>query len=128
MPYILLNYYANETRKEACRPEMHSKTAEEMHKEIRDFVESGHVPFIQSKIEDIYYHSSIKAIAAWMANPEQPLHVVTETYKQDWDPLIFDLIFETNPDPEEPETNDSVGEAVDDSHGVSELPDFGEIL
>ena len=128
MPYILLNYYSDETREQACRPEMYSETAEELHKEIHEFVESGHVPFIQANIVETKYHADIETITAWMTNPEEPLHVATETYKRDWQPLIFDLIFKTDPDPEEPEIDDSVGEAVDDSHGASELPDFGENL
>ena len=49
MPYILLNYYSDETREQACRPEMYSETAEGMHKEIRDFVEEGHASFIVEK-------------------------------------------------------------------------------
>lgn len=128
MPYILLNYYSNETREQACRPEMRSKTAEDLHKEILEVIEDGHAPFIQANIEQIEYHTDIKMIAKWMASPGYPLRVVTEIYKRDWQPLIFELIFETNSDPEEPEIDDSVGEAVDDSHGASELPKFGENL
>ena len=92
MPYVLLNYYENEGREIACRPVMDSETAEELHTEIIKFIKNGQHPYIMSLIQKIEYHVDAQQIAQWMKNPKFPLHVATESYKRNKEPLIFDLI------------------------------------
>ena len=53
MPYILLNYYENEERETACRPQMKSETAEELHAETIKFIKDGHHPYIMSLIHRV---------------------------------------------------------------------------
>ena len=92
MPYVLLNYYKGEGRDTACRPIMDSETAEELHAEIIQFIKNGQHPYIMSLIQKIEYHLDTEQIAKWMKNPKPPLHVATETYKRNQEPLIFELI------------------------------------
>ena len=92
MPYVLLNYYKGEGRDTACRPLMVSETAEKLNLEIIHFIKDGHNPFIVSLIQKTEYHVDAQQIEEWMKNPKPPLHVATETYKRNQEPLIFELI------------------------------------
>jgi len=89
--YILLNYHQGNGRQKACTPEMQSTIPGDLLKEIKDFVEDGHSEYIKEIIVKTEYHVDLQKLTEWMYNPNEPLHVATETYTE-WEPIIFELI------------------------------------
>ena len=95
--YTLLNFYIGSKRSLACKPEMKSTTPQELMNEIKEFIEDGHSEYILEKLEKTEYHIDLETLTEWMKNGTEPLHVVTETSKNNyWKPLAFKLIRTTN--------------------------------
>jgi len=89
--YTLLNYSQGSGRQKACLPEMRSTIPGDLLKEIKDFVEDGHSEHIKEILVKTEYHIDLQNLTEWMSNPNEPLHIVTETYTE-WEPIIFELI------------------------------------
>ena len=91
--YTLLNYHIGSKRSTACKPKMKSTTPDELINEIINFVEDGHSQYILKILEKTEYHINLDTLTEWMKTQTQPLHIATETYKNNiWKPITFELI------------------------------------